>query len=179
MLKKNRLTVAVTAALGLATAALTTPAQVTAQEEMLEEVIVTGSRIIRDPESYLGSMAIADGQDIEKVGSFNTLDALVRLPAVAGDTGRNNSNGGRGANFVEIHNLEAERTLVLMNGRRVVPTIRDTLGLAVDMQSFPPVLIDRIEVLADGASAVYGSDAVAGVVNVITKNDFERSEERV
>ena len=176
MLRKTQLSVAITAALGI-TSLTAIPAFAQQDEQLIEEVIVTGSRISRNPESYLGGMAIATGEDIEKVGSFNTLDALLRLPAIGSQgTSRNDSNGGRGANFVEIHNLEAERTLVLMNGRRVVPTIRDSLGLAVDMQSFPPVMIDRVEVLADGASAVYGSDAIAGVVNVITKDSFEGFE---
>ncbi len=176
-MKKKSLALAVSTAMGLTTA-LMVPAAANAQEELaLEEVVVTGSRISRNPESYLGGMAIASGDMIEQVGSFNTLDLLQRLPSVGSQgTGRNQANGGRGANFVEIHNLEAERTLVLMNGRRVVNTIRDTLGLAVDMQSFPINMIDRVEVLADGASAVYGSDAVAGVVNVITKDNFEGFE---
>ena len=165
MFAKNRLTLAVTAAVGMAAAGLVPSDRALAQganDTMLEEVVVTGSRISRNPESYLGGMAIAAGDDIEKIGSYNTLDLLQKLPAIGSQgTGRNQSNGGRGANFVEIHNLEAERTLVLMDGRRVVPTIRDSLGLAVDMQSFPANMIDRIEVLADGASAVYGSDALA------------------
>ena len=179
MTSKNRMAVAVSAALGL-TAASLLPAHVAAQEEMMvEEVIVTGSRISRNPESYLGGMAIATGEDIEKIGVYSVLDTLTRLPSVTssgGGTGRNNSNGGRGANFVEIHNLAAERTLVLMDGRRVVSTIRDSSGLAVDLQSFPQNMIDRIEVLADGASAIYGSDAVAGVVNIVTKENFEGFE---
>lgn len=144
---------------------------------VIEEVVVTGSRISRDPESYLGAMAIATGEDIEKIGNYNTLDLLRKLPSIGTQgTSRNDSNGGRGANFVEIHNLQSERTLVLMNGRRVVNTIRDSTGLAVDLQAFPQVMIDRIEVLSDGASAIYGSDAVAGVVNVITRDDFEGFE---
>jgi iron complex outermembrane receptor protein len=173
------MSVAVSVALGLTTMGLL-PASTVAQEEtMLEEVIVTGSRISRNPESYLGGMAIATGEDIEKIGVYSVLDTLARLPSITssgGGTGRNNSNGGRGANFVEIHNLEAERTLVLMDGRRVVSTIRDSSGLAVDLQSFPQNMIDRIEVLADGASAIYGSDAVAGVVNIVTKENFEGFE---
>lgn len=146
-------------------------------ESALEEVVVTGSRISRNPESYLGGMSIAAGEDIEKIGSYNTLDLLRKLPSVGNQaTSRNDANGGRGANFVEIHNLGSPRTLVLMNGRRVVSTIRDSSGLAVDLQAFPQVMIDRVEVLSDGASAIYGSDAVSGVVNVITRNKFEGFE---
>jgi iron complex outermembrane receptor protein len=177
MLRKSQLSMAVGAALGLTSLAFT-PAYAQQQDAaQLEEVIVTGSRIARNPESYLGGMSLVGQQQIEQVGTYNTLDALIRLPSVGSQgTGRNTANGGRGANFVEIHNLEAERTLVLMNGRRVVSTIRDSSGLAVDLQSFPQIMIDRVEVLADGASAVYGSDAIAGVVNVITRDDFEGFE---
>jgi iron complex outermembrane recepter protein len=179
MNKKTLLSKAVSAAC-IGAASLTT-SQVIAQQEQtqIEEVVVTGSRISRNPESYLGGMAIASGEDIEKIGSYSTIDLLNKMPSVSnsgGATNRNNANGGRGAHFVEIHNLASERTLVLMDGRRVVSTIRDSSGLAVDLQSFPVNMIDRIEVLADGASAVYGSDAVAGVVNVIPKQHFEGFE---
>ncbi|MGI9328613.1 MAG: TonB-dependent receptor plug domain-containing protein [Pseudomonadales bacterium] len=178
--KKKKLRIAPNLGLCLATTlSLAGPGVVIAQDSsaIVEEIVVTGSRISRNPESYLGGMAIAPGEDIEKVGSYNTLDLLLKMPAVGSQgTNRNASNGGRGANFVEIHNLQSERTLVLMNGRRVVNTIRDSVGLAVDLQAFPANMIDRIEVLADGASAVYGSDAVAGVVNVITKDNFEGFE---
>lgn len=176
MTKAKPLSLAIAAALGLS--AFTSQPVLAQQtgEQLIEEVIVTGSRISRNPESYLGGMAIATGESIEQVGSYSTLDALLKLPTIKAESGRNDSNGGRGANFVEIHSLAKERTLVLMDGRRVVPTIQDSLGLAVDLQTFPPIMIDRVEVLADGASAVYGSDAVAGVVNVIMKNDFEGFE---
>ncbi len=147
------------------------------EQSELEEVVVTGSRISRNPESYLGGITIATGEDIEKVGSYSTLDLLRKLPSIGNQaTSRNDANGGRGANFIEVHNLQAVRTLVLMNGRRVVSTIRDSSGLAVDIQAFPQTMIDRVEVLADGASAIYGSDAVSGVVNVITRGGFEGFE---
>ncbi len=129
MLKKSKLSLAVAGALGLTSMSFM-PAQ--AQEQgagQLEEVVVTGSRIERNPETYLGAMSLVGQDQLLRVGTSNTLDALIRLPSVGSQgTGRNDSNGGRGANFVEIHNLETERTLVLMNGRRVVPTIRDSLG---------------------------------------------------
>ncbi|MEQ8858741.1 MAG: TonB-dependent receptor plug domain-containing protein [Pseudomonadales bacterium] len=93
-----------------------------------------------------------------------------------GRTPWRNANGGRGANFAGIHQLNPERTLVLYNGRRTVSTIRDSTGLAVDLQSFPVNMIDRVEVLADGASTIYGSDAIAGVINLIPRTDFNGVE---
>jgi iron complex outermembrane receptor protein len=122
-------------------------------------------------------MTILDGEMLTSIPTNSLRDALQELPAIGFQaTGLNDSNGGRGAQFTEIHQLESERTLVLMNGRRTVNTIRDSLGLAVDLQSFPTNMVERVEVLADGASAVYGSDAIAGVVNVITKSEFEGME---
>ncbi len=138
--------------------------------EQLEEIRVTGSRISRNPADYVGSMAIIEGPDIELTPNYSVQDMLLKLPSIGlQGTSRNNPDSGRGANFTGIHQLTPERTLVLLNGRRMVHTIRDSLGLGVDMQSFPINMIDSIEVLADGASAIYGSDAVAGVINVKTK----------
>lgn len=148
-----------------------------ASDEEVEEIIVTGTRILRDPGNYVGPMTIVDEKLLQEIPSYSLKDALDQLPAMGFQaTGKNNSNGGRGAEFTEIHQLETERTLVLLNGRRMVSTIRDSLGLGVDMQSFPINMIQNVEVLQDGASAVYGSDAIAGVVNIITRKDFDGFE---
>jgi iron complex outermembrane receptor protein len=163
--------------LAMACALLMPIGTVWGQADEIEEIIVTGSRITRDPGNYVGPMTVVDEKLLEEIPSYSLKDALDQLPAMGFQaTGKNNSNGGRGAEFTEIHQLEPERTLVLLNGRRMVSTIRDTLGLAVDMQSFPINMIQNVEVLQDGASAVYGSDAIAGVVNIITKKDFEGFE---
>ncbi len=146
-------------------------------EEVIEEVVVTGSRIARDAGSYVGPMTTLQGDTITAHSTYSLNDALLELPAIgAQGTQRNNANGGRGANFSGIHQLEPERTLTLFNGRRAVSTIRDPLGLGVDLQSFPVIMIDRVEVLADGASSVYGSDAVAGVINLVPKTNFDGFE---
>ncbi len=150
------------------------PAQ--AQTGEIEEIVVTGSRINREPTHYVGPMSVIDGADIERTPNYSVQDMLLKLPSIGlQGTSRNNANGGRGAHFSGIHQLTPERTLVLLNGRRMVHTIRDSLGLGVDMQSFPINMIEGIEVLADGASAIYGSDAVAGVINVKTRR-FEGIE---
>ena len=142
-----------------------------------EEMIVTGSRITREQTGYTGSMSVIEVEDIERTPNYSVQDMLLKLPSIGlqGTSRNNSSGGGRGANFSGIHQLTPERTLVLLNGRRMVHTIRDSLGLGVDMQSFPINMIDSIEVLADGASAIYGSDAVAGVINVKTRR-FEGVE---
>ncbi|HEX7037181.1 MAG TPA: TonB-dependent receptor [Pseudomonadales bacterium] len=148
-----------------------------AEERTIEEVVVTGSRIARDAGTYVGPMTVLGGDAIRTNPNYSLNDQLLQLPSIgAQGTNRNVANGGRGANFTDIHQLEPERTLVLYNGRRTVSTIRDSLGLGVDLQSFPVNLIDRVEVLADGASTVYGSDAVAGVINLIPRSDIEGLE---
>ena len=153
------------------------PAVVQAQESGIEEVVVTGSRIARDAGTYVGPMTTLSGDSIRTSPTYSLNDQLLQLPSIgAQGTSKNNSNGGRGANFADIHQLETERTLVLMNGRRTVSTIRDSTGLGVDLQSFPVNMIDRVEVLADGASTTYGSDAIAGVINLIPVTDFQGFE---
>ncbi len=154
------------------------PFEAFAQEsETIEEVVVTGSRIARDAGSYVGPMTTLQGDTITNHSTYSLNDALLEMPAIgAQGTSRNNSNGGRGANFSGIHQLEPERTLTLFNGKRAVSTIRDSLGLGVDLQSFPVNMIDRVEILADGASSVYGSDAVAGVINLVPKTNFDGFE---
>ncbi len=146
----------------------------TAADQPIEEVIVTGSRIARDAGTYVGPMTTLSGDNIRSNPNYNLNDQLLQLPSIgAQGTSRNNANGGRGANFSGIHQLTPNRTLVLYDGRRTVSTIRDSLGLGVDLQSFPVNMIDRVEVLADGASTVYGSDAIAGVINLIPKKDVQ------
>ena len=147
-----------------------------AHSEKLEEIVVTGSRISREPADHVGPMSVIDGEDIALTPNYSVQDMLLKLPSIGlQGSSRNNADAGRGAHFSGIHQLTPERTLVLLNGRRMVHTIRDSLGLGVDLQSFPINMIDSIEVLADGASAIYGSDAVAGVINVKTKR-FEGIE---
>ncbi len=145
-------------------------------EAIVDEITVTGTRITREPAVQPGNVSLINAEDIERTPNYSVQDMLLKFPAIGlQGTSRNNSNGGRGAHFSGIHQLSANRTLVLLNGRRMVSTIRDSLGLGVDLQSFPINLIDGVEVLTDGASAIYGSDAVAGVINVKTKH-FEGVE---
>ena len=148
---------------------------VPAHSEVLEEIIATGSRISREPADHVGPMSVIDGEDITLTPNYSVQDMLLKLPSIGLQGTSRNNNAGRGGHFSGIHQLTPERTLVLLNGRRMVHTIRDSLGLGVDLQSFPITMIDSIEVLADGASAIYGSDAVAGVINVKTRR-FEGIE---
>jgi len=165
--------------LSVAIAALGTIAStgVLAQESIpgpeVEEVVVTGSRIARDPLSTTGPITLVDSEAIQRSG-VGTIDELLNQLPSMGTTGinANDNNGGAGLSFVDLRNLGSARTLVLVNGRRYVSSSSGTSS-AVDMNNIPVDMIDRIEVLTDGASAVYGSDAVAGVINVVMKDSFD------
>ncbi|WP_105255144.1 TonB-dependent receptor domain-containing protein [Pseudoalteromonas sp. T1lg75] len=136
--------------------------------EEVERIEVTGSRIKRtdletaSPVTVIDSVQL-ENQGIQDVGQFLQSSAVMSgSPAMT-----TTNNGGNGGTFVELRGLGSSRTLVLVNGRRPVSS---------DFQGIPASMIDRIEVLKDGASATYGADAVAGVVNIITRNDFEGVE---
>src|SRR6185436_2089359 len=146
-----------------------------AETESMEEVIVTGSRVRRVDSESASPIITIDQAAIEKTGVTTAGDLLQRLPTVSGAATNPavNNGGGFGEANVELRGLDAKRTLVLLNGRR--------LGLvgasdATDINLIPVNLIERVDVLKEGAGAIYGSDAIAGVVNFITRKDVEGAE---
>jgi outer membrane receptor protein involved in Fe transport len=144
-----------------------------AQEEnadQLEEITVTGSRIKKKDFSSNAPVATVGVEQIEMTGTVNTESLLNTLPQAVPGLDRTSNNPGNGTATVNLRGLGSNRTLVLINGTRVVPT---GSGGSVDINTIPNALIENIEVLTGGASAVYGSDAIAGVVNFILKDDFE------
>ncbi len=157
------------------TAHAQTASDTTASPE-LEEVVVTGSRVRRTVDEATASpVTTVDSQTIEESGIQTTGDLLQALPNIAGNAtnpGLNNG-GGFGESNIELRGLDAKRTLILLDGRRI--------GLAgstdaVDVNEIPVNIIDHIDVLKEGAGAIYGSDAIAGVVNFVTRkgvNDLE------
>ena len=151
-----------------------------AQEEAagtIEEVVVTGSRIPRADIEGAAPVAIYTEADIDRTGATSIGQLLREIPSVAGGAQTTQiNNGGGGTMQISLRGMGSVRTLVLLNGRRVVSSVSSGAGTAVDLNTFPTSIISRIEVLKDGASAVYGSDAVAGVVNIITKSNFEGFE---
>jgi len=137
-----------------------------------ERIEVTGSRIPMQQNVESTSPVVVLGtEDINMTGLRNVEDVLNSLPMVNPDFGNNQSNGATGTATVNLRNLGANRTLVLVNGRRL-PAGSPSL-YATDLNQIPATLIERVEVLTGGASAVYGSDAVAGVVNFIMKQNFQ------
>jgi iron complex outermembrane receptor protein len=141
----------------------------------MEEVIVTGSRIARPEVEATTPIQIISAESIDQRGSQNIVDILEKLPAVGtaefSRASSNFSTFGNGVSTINLRNVEDQRTLVLINGRRVVSGIGGSS--TVDINNIPTDLIKSVEVMTGGASAVYGSEAVAGVVNFILKDDFE------
>ena len=132
---------------------------------------VTGSRIKRSHTRGSAPVDTLSSPEIELSGAQTLGEVLRYVPAVAGPaTSTSISNGGDGTATVTLRGLPASSTLVLINGRRVA---NDGLaGESIDLNSSAPAAVDRIEILKDGASAIYGSDAIAGVINIIMKEDF-------
>jgi len=147
----------------------------------LEKVQITGSRInLKQAQiSGVGPVTVIDAEAIQRSGAISAETLLQRLPASAGGAGNQTSaywtGNGYGTTQVNLRGLGINRTLVLLNGRRVVNGGTGA-NSSVDLNMIPVALIERVEVLKDGASAIYGADAVAGVVNIITKNSLKGGE---
>ncbi len=144
--------------------------------EAIEKIEVTGSRIKRADMEGANPVQVISRQDMINTGINNVGDLLQEIPSVAGAaTNQSINNGGSGAIRVSLRGLGAARTLVLLNGRRVVASGTGA-NSSVDLSTIPTAIIKRVEVLKDGASAIYGSDAIGGVVNIITRDDFDGLE---
>ena len=145
----------------------------------LETIVVTGSRIARSTFETPAPVTVLTDQEINAVGATNLGEFLAKIPSVSSEINNSNNvfgNTTSGLQLVALRNLGSQRTLVLVNGRRFVSGVSPGEGYGVDLNDIPVTMIDRIEILTGGTSAVYGSDAIAGVVNIITKNDFEGFE---
>lgn len=139
----------------------------------LEETIVTGTRIRRADSARLGSTVALDASEIALHQEAEIERILRRLPLLLPGDGSNVNNGSQGAATLDLRGLGPQRNLVLINGKRQVPY--NFLG-QVDTTIIPTALVERVEIVTGGASAVYGSDALAGAVNFLLKRDFEGVE---
>ena len=153
------------------------PAGSSGASSQVGEVVVTGSRILRRDFSSDSPIVTANQQALQHA-SEPTLDEQLakELPQITGITGQTQTGAGFGqigAATLNLRNLGQNRNLVLLDGRRLQPSTTD---FAVDINSIPSALVDQVEVISGGASAVYGSDAVAGVVNFKLKHNFEGVE---
>lgn len=168
--------------LGISAAVAVQAAPVLAQDaqgqgpdsQRLGTVVVTGSRIRRVDLETANPVVTIDKAAIERSGKLTVGDLLQNLPAVAG-AGSNpsvNNSGGDGGTYIDLRGLGAQRTLILINGHRIM----QIPGNSTDVNQIPASAIERMEVLGDGASSVYGSDAIGGVVNFVLRSDFQGVE---
>ncbi|MEL4250320.1 TonB-dependent receptor [Shewanella xiamenensis] len=178
MHKNNLLAKSVRFALigGVAATALNVPLVMAADEagadKKVERIEVTGSRIKRTDMEAASPVLVMNRDELEATGMISIGDILQTIPAAGSALNTAFNNGGDGSTNMDLRNLGAQRLLVLVNGKRWI----SSLGSTVDLNTIPTSTIERIEVLKDGASAVYGSDAIAGVVNIITRKNFEGVE---
>jgi len=172
---KHALWMGTVAALSAPYSSTALAASATADSDSMDEVVVTGSRIVQPESKSFVPVSVLSTQSIEDAGTTNISDLLRSLPSV-GTSGLSSSNSNflsfnSGVNSINLRNLGDQRTLVLVNGRRFTPGIAGSS--IVDFNSIPVDFIDHVEVVTGGASAIYGADAVAGVVNVIYKTDLD------
>ncbi|HEU4781577.1 MAG TPA: TonB-dependent receptor plug domain-containing protein, partial [Steroidobacteraceae bacterium] len=169
--------------------AVTASAQDAPPDQAMQEVVVTGSRIIQSSANSQQPVSIIDRADIDRTGLASIGELLQQVTAggkalnakfnSSGNFGYPADGGGIGAGSaqVDLRNLGSKRVLVLVDGIRWVnESSASGVSGAADLNTIPMSIIDRIEVLEDGASAIYGSDAIAGVVNIITRKKFEGVE---
>ncbi|WKE64454.1 TonB-dependent receptor [Gallaecimonas kandeliae] len=183
MYRKNRIAKAVSGIffVGLSSTIATSAAYAADEEDKgnVERIEVTGSRIKRTDLETPVPVTVITRQDIKQTGAINVGDILKQSPVAIAASDQSNSTFSTttvGLNTTALRNLGQERTLVLVNGRRFVSGVDPSTGYAVDLNAIPTALIERIEILKSASSAIYGSDAVAGVVNIITRKDFEGVE---
>ncbi len=141
----------------------------------IEEIITTGTRIKRKNITGAAPFTVLDAEAIRLTGNVSIGDVLQDMTINSNGINVQANNGGNGQTRVNLRGLGTPRTLVLVNGRRMVLGAQGTTW-AVDLNALPLSVVERVEVLKDGASAVYGSDAIAGVVNIITRTDFDGVE---
>ncbi|QFU23344.1 TonB-dependent receptor [Shewanella eurypsychrophilus] len=149
------------------------------QDEKVERIQVTGSRIQRTDMETASPVTVIDASAIKAAGATSIDEVLQKMTATGGAmTNPGINNGSQGNASINLRGLGSQRTLVLVNNRRMVNSGTGAAS-TVDLNTIPVSMIKRIEVLKDGASSVYGSDAIAGVVNIILKDDFEGFEANV
>ncbi len=176
---KKHLTLLPGVLLGMIVGLTITPVSVAAEEGVIEEIVVTGSnlRLKRDYDAISPVQTVGE-KELQNTGTVKLQDLFKGLTVNSGSQTSNRQNALQGVSQFSLRGLGIGSTLTLVNGRRggLSPVTDDTGQLFTDSNQFPVNMIERIEVLTDGASATYGSEAVAGVVNIITRKNFEGFE---
>jgi outer membrane receptor protein involved in Fe transport len=166
------------AATSVASVSLFSASAVAAEEQVqkVERIAVTGSRIKRTDMETASPVSVIDASSIIASGATSIDDVLQKMTSSGGAMTNAAVNNGSGGNAtMNLRGLGSNRTLVLVNGRRMIASGTGAAS-TVDLNTIPVSMIQRVEVLKDGASAVYGTDAIAGVVNIILKRDFDGLE---
>ena len=152
-------------------------------EAMIEEVVVTGSYIARAVEEQSNPVDVYDRSEWEEQGSPQMVEIIRNTPAMSGTLNQSEQYAGSGVatglKNINIRGLGAERSLVLMNGKRMVVTgasVGKGGQYVVDIGAFPTIAMERVELLKNGGSVTYGTDAMAGVWNFISRSEFEGLE---
>jgi len=158
--------------------ALGTAPQSFAQDDQIEEIVVTGSHIRRTEYEGRAPIQIVDAETIELIGAAQPVEILKELTVNSGSEFYNETNNRAGSSQFNVRNLGLGSTLTLINGKRAgIAPVASAAGTDfVDLNQFPLAMIQRVDVLTNGASATYGSQAVAGVANIITRKGFEGLE---
>jgi len=159
---------------GAAVATIASIAPAYAQDEAVEKVVVTGSRIPQKGLTSVSPVSTISNTEAKLQGATSAETLLNSMPQVLANQGAQMSNGSSGTATLDLRGLGPKRTLVLVNGRRLHPA--NILAPTADLNTIPLPLVERVELLTGGASAVYGADAVAGVVNFIMRRNFEGVE---
>jgi len=158
-----------------ALAAATSAVAQTDADDAVAEVVVTGTRIPQPNLESVSAVSVIGSEEVKQSGLTRTEDLINRMPQAFAAQGSSISNGSTGIASVDLRGLGPDRTLVLIDGRRLMPGApgAGAANSAADLNFVPASLINRVDVMTGGASAVYGADAVAGVVNFIMQRNFE------
>ena len=161
-------------AAAVAVSSWSVPAMAQDDDDDEETFVITGSRIARTDVTSENPVTIVSGEELRSSGLINLGESL-RQTLAAGSAGFNQQSvlSGGGSTSIDLRNLGASRVLILVNGRRVASFADSLANQAGDLSLIPVAAVERVEILRDGAAAVYGADAVSGVVNVILRSDFE------
>jgi iron complex outermembrane receptor protein len=161
----------------------TTGASNANSDNKMQRVVVTGSNLKRTAAEGTSPIAVMNAQDIKNTGATTVSELMKFVPSMGTDSNQDFASGtgfAKGAATASLRGLGSSSTLVLLNGRRITPAPyadpNDGNSVLYDLNSIPISAIERVEVLQDGASAVYGSDAIAGVINFILKQNYEGAE---
>jgi outer membrane receptor protein involved in Fe transport len=176
-LSPQKISASVPEARPLVVAQAAPPEQQNAQAAPTEEIVVTGTRIIRNGYEAPTPVSVLGAEQLNAVAATNIADAVREMPvfsnAVSGRTSTGNlTSGAAGVNLLNLRGMGAQRTLVLLDGHRVINASLSSGFTGVDVNSMPNGLVSRVDVVTGGASAQYGSDALSGVVNFVTDKTF-------